>query len=59
MKDIPCTANSVEDSVNVVISSLNWGSASNDPDFHVHVQVSGIGESFYQRLVASLPNLRE
>jgi cardiolipin synthase A/B len=52
------------DSDNVVTSSLNWGSASNDPDFPlgdigVHVQATGIGESVYQRLVAIFPNLRD
>jgi len=48
----------------VVTSSLNWGSASNDPDFPlgdigVHVQAPGIGESVYQRLTAIFPNLRD
>ena len=49
---------------NVVTSSLNWGSASSDPDFPlgdigVHIRAPGIGESVYQRLVAIFPKLRD
>lgn len=51
------------DEDNVVTSSLNWGSASNDPDFPlgdigVHVQATGIGEGVFQRLAAIFPKLR-
>jgi phosphatidylserine/phosphatidylglycerophosphate/cardiolipin synthase-like enzyme len=52
------------DGDHVVISSLNWGSASNDPDFPlgdigVHIHAPGIGESVYQRLVAIFPKLQD
>jgi len=65
MSDIPLHGKFLLwDSDNVVTSSLNWGSASNDPDFPlgdigVHVQAPGIGESVYQRLAAIFPNLRD
>jgi hypothetical protein len=50
------------DEDNVVTSSLNWGSASSDPDFPlgdigVHIRAPGIAESVYQRLIAIFPQL--
>jgi hypothetical protein len=52
------------DGDHMVASSLNWGSASNDPDFPlgdigVHIHAPGIGESVYQRLVAIFPKLQD
>lgn len=52
------------DSDHVVTSSLNWGSASSDPDFPlgdigVHIELPGIGESVYQRLVTIFPSLKD
>jgi hypothetical protein len=52
------------DEDNVVTSSLNWGSASSDPDFPlgdigVHIRAAGIGESVYQRLVSIFPKLQD
>ena len=52
------------DGDHVVTSSLNWGSASNDPDFPlgdigVHIHAPGIGKSVYQRLVAIFPKLQD
>jgi cardiolipin synthase A/B len=52
------------DEDNVVTSSLNWGSASSDPDFPlgdigVHIRAPGIGGSVYQRLLAIFPKLQD
>jgi hypothetical protein len=65
MSDIPLHGKFLLwDEDNVVTSSLNWGSASNDPDFPlgdigVHVQAPGIGESVFKRLAAIFPKLQD
>lgn len=65
MSDIPLHGKFLLwDEDNVVMSSLNWGSASSDPDFPlgdigVHIRAAGIGESVYQRLLSIFPKLQE
>ncbi len=52
------------DDDNVVISSLNWGSASSDPEFPlgdigVHVTAPGVASNLMDRLVAIFPKLHD
>ncbi len=52
------------DDDNVVTSSLNWGSASSDPEFPlgdigVHVTAPSIASSLMDRLVAIFPKLKD
>lgn len=52
------------DDDNVVTSSLNWGSASSDPEFPlgdigVHINAPGIASNLMDRLVAIFPKLKD
>jgi hypothetical protein len=65
MKDIPLHGKFlIWDDDNVVISSINWGSASTDENFPlgdigVHVCAPGIGDSVFEKLAAIFPKLKE
>jgi cardiolipin synthase len=65
MKDIPLHGKFlIWDRDNVVISSINWGSASTNEDFPlgdigVHVRAPGIGESVFEKLAAIFPRMKD